>query len=164
MIQYGPYAEQQRVRLEAGQLERELSYWVETLTDAPVSLELPTDRPRPRVPTTRGARLRVPVPDRVAAELRSFGQRENATFFMTMLAAFEALLHRYTGQDDLVVGTAIDNRGRVELEDAVGLFTNVLALRADLSGAPISASLSAGRATGRARQWPTRSCRSIGSP
>jgi amino acid adenylation domain-containing protein/FkbM family methyltransferase len=135
-IRYGPYAELQRARLEDGKLERELDWWRAALDGAPPSLELPTDRPRPPTPTTCGARLRVAVPGNTAATLRSLGRSEGATFFMTMLAAFEALLYRYTGQEDLVIGTAVDNRGRVELEGAVGLFTNVLAIRGDLSGSP----------------------------
>src|SRR5262249_22565658 len=135
-IQYGRYAEQQRSTFDDGKLERELEWWLEALEGAPPSLDLPPARPRPPVPSPRGARLRVAVPDNTAEALRSLGQSGGATFFMTMLAAFEALLHRYTGQEDLVVGTAIDNRGRVELDESVGLFTNVLAIRSDVSGAP----------------------------
>jgi amino acid adenylation domain-containing protein/FkbM family methyltransferase len=135
-IQYPEYARSQRERLNDAVLDRELEHWKAQLAGAPPELELAGDRPRPPAPTGGGARLRTTLPPGLGSALRQFGRQEGATFFMTMLAAFEALLHRYTGQDDFVVGTAVDNRGRVELESAIGLFTNVLALRADLSGTP----------------------------
>jgi len=136
VTQYPEYARWQRERLDDQVLDRELEHWQRQLAGAPLALELASDRPRPPAPTMRGARLRTTLPPELASALRQFGREGGATFFMTMLAAFEALLHRYTGQDDFVVGTAVDNRGRVELEGAIGLFTNVLALRADLAGTP----------------------------
>ncbi len=135
-IQYREFAEWQRERLDEQVIARELDQVKQVLDGAPAALELPTDRPRPPAPSLEGKRLRSTVPPELAAELRGLGRAEGATLFMTMLAAFDVLLERYTGQQDLVVGTAIDNRGRVELEGTVGLLTNVLALRTDLSGAP----------------------------
>jgi len=143
-IQYPAYSRWQRERLGDELLRAELAHWQDTLAGAAPALELATDRPRPPSPSLRGARLRTTIPPPLVDALRELGREAGATFFMTMLAAFEALLHRYTGQEEIVVGTAIDNRGRVELERAIGLFTNVLALRADLSGSPSFRGLLAG--------------------
>ena len=134
-VQYPEYSRWQRERLNEEALRYELEHWSARLAN-PTALELPGDRTRPPAPSMRGARLRTTVPPDVEAALRALGREAGATFFMTMLAALQAFLHRYTRQEDLVVGTAVDNRGRVELERAVGLFTNVLALRADVSGRP----------------------------
>jgi amino acid adenylation domain-containing protein len=134
-VQYPDYSRWQRRRLSEQLLGEELEHWRSTLAGAS-PIELPVDRTRPPAPSTRGARLRTTVPAEVAEALRALGREAGASFFMTMLAALQAFLHRYSRQEDLVVGTAVDNRGRVELERAVGLFTNVLALRGDLSGRP----------------------------
>ncbi len=134
--QYPAYAEWQRERFDGAVADAELRHWQERLAGAPPALKLPTDRPRPPAQSNRGARLRTTLPADVVRTLRSLGRDEGATFYVTMLTAFEAFLHRYTRADDLVVGTAIDNRGRLELEDSVGLYTNVLALRTDASGSP----------------------------
>jgi amino acid adenylation domain-containing protein len=135
-VQYPAFAQWQRARWDDAALGEELGHWQRRLAGAPPALELATDHPRPPAPSLRGARLRTTVPAELASSARALGRQEGATFFMTMLAALEAVLHRYSGQDDFVIGTAIDNRGRVELESAVGLFTNVIALRADVSGGP----------------------------
>lgn len=134
-VQYPDHSRSQRVRLSEEVLRDELEHWRTRLANAP-ALELPIDRTRPPAPSMRGARLRTTIAPEVESALRALGQEAGASFFMTMLAALQTLLHRYTRQEDLVIGTAVDNRGRVELERAVGLFTNVLALRADVSGRP----------------------------
>ncbi len=135
-VQYPAYSRWQRERLGETELAQELAHWQDRLAGAPPALELPTDGPRPATPSLRGARLRTSVPPGVADALRALGRAEGATFFMTLLAALEVLLLRYTAQEDLVIGTAVDNRGLVELEQAIGLYTNVLALRGDVSGRP----------------------------
>ena len=134
-IQYPDYSRWQRARLSEEVLRNETEHWRTLLANAP-AVELPVDRPRPAASSMRGARLRTTVPPEVEAALRELGREAGATFFMTMLAALQAFLYRYTRQEDLVIGTAVDNRGRLEFEQAVGLFTNVLALRADISGRP----------------------------
>jgi amino acid adenylation domain-containing protein len=134
-VQYADYSRWQRGRLNEEVLSDELEHWRSTLAGAG-AIELPVDRTRPPVPSMRGARLRTTIPPEVEAALRALGRDGGASFFMTMLAALQAFLHRYSRQEDLLVGTAIDNRGRVELERAVGLFTNVLALRTGVSGRP----------------------------
>ena len=100
------------------------------------ALELPADRPRPRCRPSRGGQPQVRLPAALTAALTDWRQREGATLFMALLAGFEALLDRYTGQDDVVVGTPIANRNRVEIEGLIGFFVNTLVLRADLSGDP----------------------------
>jgi aryl carrier-like protein len=134
-LQYPDYSRWQRERLNEDVLREELEHWRAQLAEAP-PIEIPVDRTRPPQPSMQGARLRTTVAPEIEAALRALGRDAGATFFMTMLAALETFLHRYTRQDDLVIGTAVDNRGRVEFEQAVGLFTNVLALRTDLTGRP----------------------------
>jgi amino acid adenylation domain-containing protein len=134
-VQYPDFSRWQRARLNEEALRGELEHWRARLADAP-PLELPVDRTRPATPSMRGARLRTTVEPEVEAAMRALGREAGASFFMTMLATLQVLLFRYTRQEDLVIGTAVDNRGRVELERAVGLFTNVLALRGDVSGRP----------------------------
>jgi amino acid adenylation domain-containing protein len=135
-IQYADYAAWQRRRLDGAALEPELAYWRERLAGAPWVLELPTDRPRPPVPTHRGARLAISVPPALAGALKALGRREGATLYMTLLAAFQALLGRYTGRDDLLVGSPVAGRGHTDLEGLIGFFVNTLVLRADLAGDP----------------------------
>ena len=102
----------------------------------PPVLELPADRPRPDIQTFRGASYAMEIPGELTARLKALGQREDATPFMTLITAFQTLLHRYTGHTDFAVGTPIANRARVETEGLVGLFANTLIMRADLSGNP----------------------------
>jgi amino acid adenylation domain-containing protein/non-ribosomal peptide synthase protein (TIGR01720 family) len=134
-IQYADFAVWQRDWLKDSVLEEQLSYWKRHLADLPM-LQLPTDRPRSAAPTYRGARLYFAVPKAVTQKLRSLSQREGTTMFMTLLAAFQTLLSRYTGQEDIVVGTDIANRNRSELEGLIGFFINQLVMRSDLSGDP----------------------------
>ncbi|MET0646295.1 MAG: amino acid adenylation domain-containing protein [Pyrinomonadaceae bacterium] len=135
-VQYADYAVWQRDYLTGEILERQLSYWKEQLAGVPVRLTLPTDRPRPAVQGYRGAEVSFALPTELAAELRRLGQAHGCTLFMTLLAGFQALLSRYAGQEDVVVGTPIAGRTLRETEGLIGLFVNTLALRADLSGDP----------------------------
>jgi amino acid adenylation domain-containing protein len=117
-------------------LELQLAYWQKHLSGAPAVLNLPINYPRPAMQTFVGARLHLLLSNELLQELKLLSQREGVTLFMTLLAAFQVLLLRYTGQDDLVVGTPIANRTRHELEGLIGFFVNTLALRTDLSGDP----------------------------
>jgi amino acid adenylation domain-containing protein len=132
-IQYVDYAVWQRQWLQGEVFEKQLSYWKEQLSALPV-LELPTDRPRPAMQTFRGARKSAAFPKALGAELKALSRREGVTLFMTLLAAFQTLLHRYTGQHDIVVGSPIAGRTRAEIEALIGVFINTLLLRGDLSG------------------------------
>ncbi|MBM3855389.1 MAG: AMP-binding protein, partial [Verrucomicrobia bacterium] len=133
--QYGDFATWQRAQWRSGALEPQLAYWRRQLA-APPTLELPTDRPRPARATFAGATLTFALPPEVSAGVRSLAQAERATVFMVLLAAFQALVHRYSGQDDLVVGTPVAGRTRAELEPLIGFFVNTLVLRADFSKRP----------------------------
>ena len=128
-VQYADYAVWQRGRLEGGDLDSQLDYWRRTLAGAPALLELPTDRPRPSEQSFRGASRRETFGGELTQALRELSGREGCTLFMTLLAGFAALLHRYTGQSDVVVGTPVAGRPRVELEGLIGFFVNTLALR-----------------------------------
>ncbi|HEY5835638.1 non-ribosomal peptide synthase/polyketide synthase [Streptomyces sp.] len=126
--QYADYAAWQRAELSGVGAEGQLAYWRDLLAGAP-PLELPTDRPRPAVATHRGATASFTVPPAVAEQLRALGRRHGATLFMTLVAAVQTLLARWSGQRDVVVGTVTSGRERAELERVVGLFVNTLALR-----------------------------------
>ncbi|HEU4631876.1 MAG TPA: amino acid adenylation domain-containing protein, partial [Gemmatimonadaceae bacterium] len=134
-IQYADYAVWHRRWLEEHVLPTQLPYWRRQLHDLPV-LQLPTDRPRPAIQSFRGAYQSFAVPEHVTIALRRLGRQEGATLFMTLLAAFQALLHRYSRQDDVVVGTYVANRPRAEVEGLIGFFVNTLVLRTDLRGRP----------------------------
>jgi amino acid adenylation domain-containing protein len=133
-IQYADFAYWQREWLQGEVLETQLSYWRSQLADLPI-LNLPTDRPRPAVQTYRGATHNLAVSKELTAKLAALSQ-SGVTLFMTLLAAFQILLHRYTGQADIVVGSPIANRNRAELELLIGFFVNSLVLRVDLSDNP----------------------------
>ncbi|WP_240357194.1 condensation domain-containing protein, partial [Myxococcus eversor] len=132
-FQYADYALWQRGWLRDAALEQQLSWWRNQLAGAPHALELPTDRPRPPVQTHVGATLPVHLSTEVTEALRALCKREGVTPFMVLLAAFQVLLARYSGQDDIVVGSPIANRQQTELEGIVGFFANTLALRARLT-------------------------------
>lgn len=134
-VQYADYAEWQRDWLQGEALERQLAYWRDKLSDLP-PLQLPTDRPRPAVLTYRGAYLPYEMTPRLTEALKTFSAAHGATLFMTLLAAFNALLQRYTGEDDLAVGTYIANRNHREIEGLIGFFINTLVMRTDLGGDP----------------------------
>ncbi|HEY7767829.1 non-ribosomal peptide synthetase, partial [Longimicrobium sp.] len=135
-VQYADYAAWQRAWLTGETLEAKLGFWRERLSGAPPLLELPTDRPRPQVQDPRGASVRVGLSAEAAAGLRALSRREGATAFMTLLAAWQLLLSRYAGQEDVSVGTPIAGRTRLETEPLIGFFVNTLVLRTDLSGEP----------------------------
>ena len=134
-VQYADYAIWQRELMQGESLAREVEYWKGALADVPV-LELPLDRPRPAVPDHRGGRHAFDIDAAVAQELKALSRREGATLFMTLLAAFLVLLHRYSGQEDIAVGVPIAGRNRPELEGMLGFFVNTLVLRGDLAGDP----------------------------
>jgi len=135
-IQYADFALWQREWLRGSELDRQLAYWKKQLDGIPALLNLPTDRPRPAVQRFRG-RTQSPVFGKDLLDaLKAFNRGEGVTLFMTLLAAFQTLLYRYTGQEDIVVGAAIANRNRTEIEGLIGFFVNALALRARFSGDP----------------------------
>jgi len=133
-VQYADYALWQRGWMQGETLEKGLAYWRRQLLGAPKGLRLPLDRPRSETPSHRGGVLPLAIPKPLAAALRSLGQGEKATLFMTLLAAFKTLLYHMTGDTDLVVGTHLANRNRREIERLIGFFINSLPLRTQLSG------------------------------
>ncbi len=135
-VQYADYAAWQRSVLSGAVLEAQLAYWREALAGAATVLELPTDRPRPPVQTLRGANRLAEIPSGLAEALRALSRREGATLFMTLLAGFQALLGRYSGQRDVLVGSPIANRQRSEVEGLIGLFVNAVTLRGRMEGEP----------------------------
>ena len=135
-LQYADHAAWQREQLQGAGLERHLAYWRERLAGAPERLELPADHPRPAVPSFRGATVPVRVPAAVVRSLRALARVEGATLYMAALAAFQALLARYAGCDDVVVGSPVSGRARREVEGLIGVFINTLVVRTDLSGDP----------------------------
>jgi len=135
-VQYADYATWQREWLQGEVLEEQLSYWKNKLTGSEPLLELPTDRPRPSNQTFTGANLSIQLPQEIGNQLKACGREEGATLFMTLLAAYKALLSRYTGQHDILVGSPIAGRNRQEVEQLIGMFVNTLVFRTDLSGDP----------------------------
>ena len=135
-IQYADFAIWQRQWLQAEVLQTQLDYWKQQLKNAPALLELPTDRPRPAIQTYQGAVQYVELSNQLSKSLANFSKQEGATLFMTLFTAYVILLYRYTGSDDIVVGTPIANRDRLEIEGLIGFFVNTLVLRTDLSGNP----------------------------
>jgi hypothetical protein len=135
-VQYADFAHWQRQWLQGEVLERQLHYWRQQLAAPLAVLELPTDRVRPAVQRFHGARQAFALSPELSAALRQLSRQEGVTLFMTLLAAFQTLLYRYSAQEDILVGSPIANRTRVELEGLVGFFVNTLVLRTDLSGRP----------------------------
>ena len=133
-LQYGDFAEWQRSWLQGEFLERELAHWKESLDGMPAALELPTDRPRPIVSSMRGAWSRSNIPTATVEGLEALARQEGATFYMALLTAFDVLLHRYSGQDDIAVGMPVDCRDQPELDGVIGAFVDTAVLRVDLSG------------------------------
>jgi len=134
-VQYGDYAVWQREWLQGEVLQKQLDYWRNQLADAPGELQLPTDR-KAQHRSTAGATHSFTVPPDVNARLKEICRTEEATVFMLMLAVFALLLSRYSGQDDLLIGTVIAGRQRLELERLIGFFINTLVMRVDLNGHP----------------------------
>jgi amino acid adenylation domain-containing protein len=135
-IQYADYAVWQREWLQGEVLEKQLNYWREQLRGAPEVLELPTDKVRPAIQSFVGASQSLTLSPKIADVLRALSRREGTTLFMTLLAAWQTLLYCHTGQEQIVVGTPIANRNRVETEDLIGFFANTLVLRGDQGGNP----------------------------
>ena len=135
-LQYTDFAVWQREWLSGNNLEKQLSYWKQELAGAPASLELPTDRARPALASFHGRVYSFDIPREQMEALNAFSRREGVTLFMLVLAAFQGLLARYSGQEEVVVGTPIANRNRAELEDLIGFFANTLALRTSFAGNP----------------------------
>jgi amino acid adenylation domain-containing protein len=135
-IQYADFAIWQREQLRGEVLERHLEYWKRQLLDRPAVLELPIDRPRPLVRSSSGQVMPFALPLGATSDLAELSLCEGATLFMTLLAAFNVLLYRYSGQEDILVGSPIANRNRAELESLMGFFVNTLVIRTDLSGGP----------------------------
>jgi amino acid adenylation domain-containing protein len=135
-VQYADFAMWQRAWLQDDVLERQLRYWQKQLDGAPASLELPTDRRGWATPNHCGALLSYDLPESLSLAVGELSRREGVTLFMTLLAAFQTLLHRYTSRDDIPVGSVVAGRNRTELEGLIGYFTNTLVFRGDLSGDP----------------------------
>jgi len=135
-VQYADYTLWQHDWLSGAVLEAQLAYWKQHLANVPLVLELPTDYPRPAIQSHRGASLPFKITADLTQQLKQLGQQEGATLFMLLLAAFQVLLFRYTGETELVVGTPMANRRRAETEGLIGFFVNTLALRTSLAGEP----------------------------
>lgn len=135
-IQYADFARWQRRRVRGPALEAQRAYWKQQLGSRPPVLSLPTDRPRPALTSFEGRHHPIRLPRLLSDDLRDLSKREGVTLFMSLLAAFNVLLYRYTGQDDIMVGSTFANRSRSEIEGLIGFFVNVLPLRTRLSGNP----------------------------
>jgi non-ribosomal peptide synthetase component F len=133
---YADYAAWQHGRAEDDERAEQLAFWRHALAESPAVLELPTDRPRPSVQSLRGAQISFTLPEATVERLRALGATHHATLFMTLLAAFDVMLARITGQFDVPVGTAVAGRSRREWEGLIGFFVNTLVIRTDLSGNP----------------------------
>ncbi|HBL31543.1 MAG TPA: hypothetical protein DD490_32375, partial [Acidobacteria bacterium] len=136
VIQYADFAAWQRRRLAGPVLAEQLAHWRRQLDGAPAVLDLPTDRPRPEVETSRGAHFLTALPTDLTAAVRTGSRRQGATLFMVLFAVFAALLERLTGETAFLLGTPVAGRGLAETEGLIGFFVNTLVLRADLSGSP----------------------------
>ena len=139
-IHYADYAIWQRGWLVGDPLDEQRAYWTGQLADIP-TLEMPLDRQRRAVPSYEGDVVRMSVTSGVTAQIKVLSRNEGTTLYMTLLAAFSAVLARHSGQDDIVVGSPIANRTRPEVEPLIGFFANTLALRTDLSGDPTVGSI-----------------------
>jgi amino acid adenylation domain-containing protein len=135
-VQYADYAAWQREQLEGEALERHLAYWRERLAGAPELLDLSTDSPRPPVRTDGGATVPVRLSPELLERLQALGRSEGATLYMVLLGAFQVLLSKYSGSEDVVVGSPIAGRTRKEVEELIGFFVNTLVLRTELGGDP----------------------------
>lgn len=135
-IQYADFAVWQRERMTDVELTRQAEYWRDCLEDAPVLMELPTDRPRPAIQNHSGAWIRRTLSVELSASLQAIGRAEGCTLFMVLAAAFDFALARYIGTVDVVIGTPIAGRTRTELEGLIGFFVNTLVLRTSVDGNP----------------------------
>ncbi len=135
-IQYVDFARWQRRWLSGADLERQLDFWRRQMDPLPAALDLPTDRSRPAVQTYAGDRVPVALSAALTSGLKALGRQSGATLFMALVAVFQALLARYTGQTDFAIGTPVAGRERPDVQNLIGLFVNTLVLRADLEGTP----------------------------
>ncbi|MFI9236941.1 amino acid adenylation domain-containing protein [Streptomyces sp. NPDC053079] len=135
-VQYADYAVWEREWLSGPTLRRQLDHWQKQLAGMEPALELPTDRPRPSIARQEGEAARWELPAELVEAARKLGAGENATLYMTLLAAFQLVLARYVDSEDIAVGTPVANRGRSEIEGLIGFFVNTVVLRTDLSGDP----------------------------
>src|SRR6266498_2231039 len=135
-IQYPDYAAWQREWLSGERLQRQSDYWRQALADAPTLLELPTDRPRPQRQSFAGAYVSIRIDSKLTKALKQLSAQQGTTLFMTLLAAWAAVLSRLSGQDDVIIGTPSANRGRKETEGLIGFFVNTLAMRINLGNEP----------------------------
>src|SRR6266566_4653535 len=135
-IQYADFAVWQREQLQGNMFAEQLAFWKKQLEGAPEALELPTDRPRPLIASYHGSMHPFALSKQLTDDLKALGRQEGVTFYMLLVAAFQTLLYRYTAQDDILIGTAISDRKRPEVQRLMGFFLNTLVLRTDLSGNP----------------------------
>src|ERR1041384_4658042 len=135
-VQYVDFAVWHREWLQGEVLDKSISYWKEKLAGVPSLLELPTDRPRPPSQSFSGTRHPIAISQELTESLKALAEQHNATLFMVLLAAFKVFLFRHARQEDIVVGVPIAGRNKPELENVIGLFINMLAMRTDLSGNP----------------------------
>ncbi|MEG4966392.1 amino acid adenylation domain-containing protein [Microcoleus sp. B6-A1] len=135
-IQYADFATWQRQQMQGEILETQLTYWKQQLSGSAAVLNLPTDFSRPAVQSYKGGRQLFELPEHLTEAIRQLSRREKTTLFMTLLAAFKTLLYRYTGQEDILVGSPIASRNSSETESLIGFFVNTLVLRSDLTGNP----------------------------
>ncbi len=136
LVQYTDFVYWQRNWLQGEVIEKHLAYWKQQLGGNLPVLQLPTDRPRPPIQTFRGAQQKFVLSTTLTESIKQLSQQEDATLFMTLLAAFQTLLYRYVGQEDILVGSPIANRNRAELDQLIGCFVNTLVLRTNLEGNP----------------------------
>ncbi|NEQ98488.1 MAG: non-ribosomal peptide synthetase, partial [Cyanothece sp. SIO2G6] len=132
-IQYADYAVWQRLWFIAETRNQQLTYWQQQLANIPALLPLPTDYPRPAVQRYQGRTQRIPLPPELSQQIKALAQKQGVTLFMALLTGFQILLYRYSGQEDIVVGSPIANRQRPELEELIGFFVNTLALRSQIT-------------------------------
>ena len=135
-VQYADYACRQRDRQSNAALAAQLAYWKKRLDRASAVLELPADRPRAVQPSSKGARRKIVIDETLTGALKELSRKSATTLFVTLMAAFKVLLHRYTAEEDIIVGFPVASRDQPELENLIGCFVNTLLLRSDLSGAP----------------------------
>lgn len=135
-VQYGDFAQWQHDYLQGETLKRLVDFWKGAMAGAPALLDLPADRPRPAVQSHRGGNVELKIPGTLIAQLRQLSSQHRVTLFMSLLAAFKALVHRYTGQTDIVIGSPLAGRDAAETEGLIGFFINTLALRTNLAGDP----------------------------
>ncbi|HYL99528.1 MAG TPA: amino acid adenylation domain-containing protein, partial [Blastocatellia bacterium] len=133
-LQYADFCYWQREWVDRGLIDKQAEFWMEKIGECPAVVELPSDKPRPPMQTFNGAAVRIAIPRNVTSRVKEFARANGATDFMVMLSAFQALLHRYTGEESIIVGTPIAGRNRSELERLIGFFVNTLILRAEIGG------------------------------